>query len=86
MLEDIILSDSLRYESHALIYGTDDPIRIEGAFGAALLCALLVDTEEGNRRAIAIDSDEDKLEWIKRYEREVRRDEWGLLPVEVDML
>ena len=47
---------------------------------------MLVDTEEGDRRAIAIDSDEDKAEWIKRYEREVRREEWGLLPVEVDML
>jgi hypothetical protein len=88
MLEDIILSDSIRYEAHTLI--TDmpsaEPIRIKGAFGAALLCALLVDTEEGNRRAIAIDLDEDKAEWIKRYEREVRREEWGLLPVEVDML
>lgn len=86
MLEDIILSDSLRYESHALIYGTDDPIRIEGAFGAALLCALLVDTEEGNCRGIAIDSNEDKTEWIKRYEREVRREGWGLIDEEVNML
>ena len=86
MLEDIILSDSLRYEGHALIYGADDPIRIEGAFGAALLCALLVDTEEGNLRAIAIDSDEDKTQWIKRYEREVRREGWGLIEVEVKML
>ncbi len=86
MLEDIVLSDSLRYEQHALIYGADDPIRIEGALGAALLCALLVDTEEGNRRKIAIDSDEDKQEWINRYEREVRREEWGLLPVEIDKL
>ena len=88
MLEDIILSDSLRYERHALIVAmpSDDPIRIEGAFGAALLCALLVDTEEGDRRAIAIDSDVEKQEWIKRYEREVRRDGWGLIEKEVNML
>jgi len=86
MLENIILSDSLRYEGHTLIYGTDDPIRIEGAFGAALLCSLLVDTEEGNRRAIAIDSDPDKQEWIKRYEHEVRREGWGLIEKEVNML
>ena len=88
MLEDIVLSDSLRYEGHKLIADMPSagPFRIEGAFGAAILCALLVDTEEGDRRAIAIDSDEDKAEWIKRYEREVRREEWGLLPVEVDML
>ena len=65
MLEDIVLSDSLRYEGHKLIYGTDDPIRIEGAFGAAILCALLVDTEEGNRRAIAIDSETGELQEIK---------------------
>ena len=86
MLEDIILSDSLRYEGHTLLYGTDEPIRIEGAFGAALLCALLVDTDEGNRRTIAIDSDEDKTDWIKRYEREVRREGWGLIEKEVNML
>ena len=88
MLDDIILSDSLRYEHHTLIADipSDDPIRIEGAFGAALLSALLVDTEEGNRRSIAIDSDEDKTEWIKRYEREVRREGWGLIEKEVDML
>ena len=86
MLEDIVLSDSLRYEGHTLLYGTDEPMRIEGAFGAALLCALLVDTDEGNRRTIAIDSDEDKNDWIKRYEREVRRDGWGLIEKEVNML
>ena len=41
-------------------------------FCVLLLCALLVDSEEGNRRAIAIDSDEDKLAWIKRYARFVQ--------------
>lgn len=86
VLSDYIFNDALRYEGHTLIYGTDDPIRIEGALGAALLCALLVDTEEGNRRAIAIDSEEEKNEWIKRYEREVRRDGWGLIEKEVNML
>lgn len=86
VLSDYMFNDALRYEGHTLIYGTDDPIRIEGALGAALLCALLVDTEEGNRRAIAIDSEEEKNEWIKRYEREVRRDGWGLIEKEVNML
>lgn len=86
LLTDYTFSDKLRYKQHTLIYGTDDPIRIEGAFGAALLCALLVDTEEGNRRGIAIDSDEDKQAWIKQYEREVRREGWGLIEVEVRML
>ena len=59
LLSDYIFSDHLRYEQHALILDlpSDEPIRIEGAFGAVLLCALLVDTDEGNQRAIAIDSD-----------------------------
>ena len=86
LLTDYTFSDKLHYNQHTLIYGTDDPIRIEGAFGAALLCALLVDTEEGNQRGIAIDSDEDKQAWIKQYEREVRREGWGLIEVEVRML
>jgi len=48
MLEDIILSDSIRYEAHLLIADmpSEEPIRIKGAFGAALLCALLVDTDD----------------------------------------
>ena len=81
MLEDIILSDSIRYEAHSLIADmpSAEPIRIKGAFGAALLCALLVDTEEGNRRAIAIDCDEANAECMQSNEREVRRDEGGLV-------
>ena len=88
LLDDYIFSDTLRYKAHTLIVDlpSDDSIRIEGAFGAALLCALLVDTEEGNLRGIAIDSDEDKAQWIKRYEREVLREAWGLIEVEVNML
>lgn len=86
LLSDYIFSDMLRYEGHRLIYGTDDSVRIEGALGAALLCALLVDTEEGNLRGIAIDTDEDKELWIKQYEREVRREGWGLIEEEVRML
>ncbi len=67
MLEDIVLSDSLRYEGHKLIADMPSagPFRIEGAFGAAILCALLVDTEEGDRRAIAIDSETGELQEIK---------------------
>ena len=89
MLTPIILSPSLRYESHALIYAPDsqtEPIRIEGAFGAALLSAMLVDTDEGNRRGIAIDTDADRRAWIARYEREVRPEDWGLLSTELQLL
>lgn len=88
MLEDIVFSDQLRYEQHAFIYDapSGDGFRLEGVMGAALLCARLVDTEEGNRRGIAIDSDAERDAWIERYEREVRRDEWGLLMTEVPLL
>ena len=89
MLTDFVISPSLRYEAHALIYATDpqsDPLRIEGALGATLLCALLTDTDEGDRRGIALDTDADRRAWITRYEREVRRDDWGTLETELRLL
>ena len=42
--------------------------------------------EEGVRRGVAIDSDAERMAWIKQYEREVRRDEWGLIGTEVELL
>ena len=85
MLEDYIINDRIRYENHYLkVAGTD--VEIGGVAGAALLSALIVDTEEGARRDIAIDSDAERMAWIKQYEREVRRDEWGLIGVEVELL
>ena len=88
MLEDFVFSDQLRYEGHAFIYNAPDgdTLRLEGVLGAALLCARLVDTDEGNRRGIAIDTDAERDAWIARYEREVRREEWGLLMTEVPLL
>lgn len=89
MLDDHIFSPSLRYEQHALIAqmpSCDDPIRIEGVLGAALLCALLVDTDEGAKRNINIDSENEQNAWIKQYEREVRRNDWGLLDTEIKLL
>lgn len=86
MLEDYTLNDRLRYTDHYLHVAGDDDIHIGGVLGAALLCAMLVDTEEGNRRKIAIDTDAERRAWIIRYEREVRRDEWGLLGAELRLL
>ena len=84
MLEDYIIDNRIRYENHYLkVAGTD--VEIGGVAGAALLSALIVDTEEGTRRGIAIDSDAERMAWIKQYEREVRRDEWGLIGVEVEL-
>ena len=85
MLEDYIIDDRLRYENHYLkVTGTD--VEIGGVAGAALLSALIVDAEEGTRRGIAIDSDAERMAWIAKYEREVRRDEWGLIATEVELL
>ncbi len=85
MLEDYIIDDRLRYENHYLKVAQTE-IEIGGVTGAALLCALIVDTEEGARRGIAIDSAAERMAWIKQYEREVRRDEWGLIDTEVELL
>ena len=85
MLEDYRFSEDMEYASHRLVVRSKD-IEISGVLGAALVSALLVDTEEGNRRGIAIDSDTEQMAWIRKYEREVRREEWGLLPVETRLL
>ena len=85
MLEDYIINEQIRYENHYLKVAQTD-IEIGGVTGAALLSALIVDTEEGVRRGIAIDSDAERMAWIAKYEREVRRDEWGLIGAEVELL
>ncbi|MBQ7530245.1 MAG: hypothetical protein IJT12_00880 [Paludibacteraceae bacterium] len=86
MLEDYTINERLAYTHHHLVVAGDDDIRIGGVLGAAILCAMLVDTDEGNRRAIAIDTYPEQRAWITRYEREVRRDEWGLLNIELQLL
>ena len=83
MLEDYIISDSLRYSSHGLEFRD---MRLEGALGAAMVSALLVGTEEGTKRGIAIATEAERRQWISRYEEEVLRDDWGLLFKELDML
>ena len=85
LLEDYRFSEDMAYASHRLMVRSKD-IEIGGVLGAALLSALLVDTEEGNRRSIAIDSEAEQRQWIARYEREVRREGWGMLPVELHLL
>ena len=85
MLEDYQVSDNMHYENHYLKV-VDRDVQIGGVLGAALLCAMLVDTEEGNRRGITIRSEIEKRAWIAMYEREVLRDEWGLLSKEVELL
>lgn len=98
MLQDYTISTNLRYAGHHLIVSglpgnpakhrelSDTPIRLGGIMGAALLCALLTDTEEGEQRDIHITTDADRVAWIERYENEVRRDDWGLLSSEIRLL
>ena len=85
MLEDYIINGQIRYENHYLKVAQTD-VQIGGVAGAALLSALIVDTEEGTKRGIAIDSDAEQMAWIAKYEREVRRDEWGLIGAELELL
>ena len=88
LLDDHIFSPTMRYEAHSLVIDApgEEPIIIQGALAAALVCAMLVDTEVGERRGIAIDTDEQQQQWITCYEREVRRDDWGLLSTELQLL
>ena len=89
MLEDLIFSDHLRYEQHVLIQDAPDsgePFRIQGVFGAALLTAMIVATDEGKQRGIVIDTIPDRRAWMKTYEREVLREGWGTLTEEINLL
>lgn len=85
MLEDYRISERLRYEDHRLVVSGSD-VAIGGALSAALLCALLTDTEEGKIRQIAIDSELDRSRWVKLYEAEVRCKDWGTLQAELTLL
>ena len=83
VLDNYIISPSTRYESHRLIYAPqgEDPIELGG-----VLCAFIIDTDEGDRRELALDSDEQREAWFQTYEREVRREDWGYLSAEISQL
>ena len=88
VLDNYIISPSTRYESHRLIYAPqgEDPIEMGGILAAALFCAFIIDTDEGDRRELALDTDEQREAWFKAYEREVRREDWGYLSAEISQL
>lgn len=85
MLEDYQISEQLSYVDQRLVVSARE-VTISGALGAALLCALLADSEEGRQRHIAIDSSTDRSCWMQRYEAEVRSKGWGTLHAELSML
>ena len=89
LLSDYIFSPAMRYEAHRL-YVTraddEDEFVFGGFLGAALAAVLLVDTDEGNARAIALDTEEEQAQFFLRYDREVRREDWGYLSAEIYQL
>lgn len=88
LLDNYIIDPRTRYESHRLIYTPENAESIEfgGFLAAAILAALIVDTDEGNARNIALDTPEQRHDFFFRYDREVRRDDWGYLAAEVNQL
>jgi hypothetical protein len=88
LLDNYTIDARTRYESHRLIYTpeNDEPIEFGGFLAAAILAALIVDTDEGDAREISIDTPEQRQAFFLRYEREVRRDNGGLFTTEVQAL
>lgn len=88
LLDNYTIDARTRYESHRLLYTpeNDEPIEFGGFLAAAILAALIVDTDEGDTREIAIDTPEQRQAFFLRYEREVRRDDWGHLTAEINQL
>ena len=66
LLDNYIISPSTRYENHTLIYtaADSDPIELRGILAAAILAALIVDTDEGDARGIALDTDEQREDFF----------------------
>lgn len=88
LLDNYIINTHTRYEGHTLIYTPEDGATIElrGFLAASIFAALIVDTDEGDARQIALDTDAEQAEFFARYEKEVRRDDWGYLSAEVNQL
>ena len=88
LLDNYTIDPRTRYESHRLIYTPENAESIEfgGFLAAAILAALIVDTDEGDARGIALDTPEQRQDFFFRYDREVRRDDWGYLAAEVNQL
>ena len=88
LLADYIINPHTRYEAHRLIYTpeNEDPIEFGGFLAAAIFAALIIDTDEGDAREIALDTPEQREAFFLRYDKEVRRDDWGYLSAEVNQL
>ena len=88
LLDNYTICPQTRYASHTLFYSPEngDSIELRGFLGAAFFAALIVDTDEGDARGIALDTSAERENFFLRYEREVRRDDWGYLAAEINQL
>ena len=88
LLDNYTIDARTRYELHRLIYTPEnaEPIELTGFLAAAMLAALIVDTDEGEARGIALDTDIERADFFLRYEHDVRRDDWGYLSAEIVQL
>ena len=88
LLDNYTFDASTRYEAHTLVYLSEDgdSIELRGFLAAAILAALLLDTDEGDARGIALDTLGQREDFFARYEREVLRDDWGYLAAELNQL
>ena len=88
LLDNYIFSDSLRYENHRLIYGTQLENRTElSCFpAAAVLGALLQGQEDGRERGIELNTLEGRQAFIARYEDETLHENGGLFKSELQAL
>lgn len=88
LFADHIIDPTTRYEAHRLIYKPENemPVELGGFLAASVLAALLADTPEGDARGIAVDGDSQREDFFLQYEREVRRENGGLLTTEVQSL
>ena len=88
LLDNYTFDARTRYEGHTLVYLSEDgdSIELRGFLAAAILAALLLDTDEGDARGIALDTLGQREDFFARYEREVLRDDWGYLAAELNQL
>jgi len=58
LLDNYTINARTRYEAHRLIYTpvNDEPIEFGGMLAASIFAALIVDTDEGDAREIALDT------------------------------
>lgn len=56
LLDNYTIDARTRYENHTLFYtaADSDPIELRGILAAAILAALLVDTDEGDARGLRL--------------------------------